>query len=423
MYTMYPKPPSKHMYPKQQQLNISPVNLKQTQTQTPAQKTNQPVPQFQKTSDFRPQIPQTSDIRPPQIQETIPTQKTHPVNAETSQQITAETILQDIVASVAGEDEVDHLHSTLKRLLQRWDELSTEGVHTHAHTQQQKRLFPLLLISPPDRYKYVTQQKGWSAATRASYWATISGVAALVDPTNNLPRQLQLFQRKLNAAAQLQPSWSPEDSMAYATQKQMWLIWECEALAHWTRIVLMLCFLLGQRVSDTLKWRTSNLTKQKFPYIEGEMLSMVVVEGKTVEKTGAYTLHIPTNSFSGALLTTLSESPSGSGKYLFFQSSELMEKAPLQQYIERLEKWIHKDLQAQHLDMDLRACRRGGLSLMALNGYSLETIRLFSQHASVEILKRYLAQDLFNGNNAATMAEMIAYQEIRPQEVDQEKQM
>jgi len=48
---------------------------------------------------------------------------------------------------------------------------------------------------------------------------------------------------------------------------------------------------------------------------------------------------------------------------------------------------------------------------------------LFSQHASVEILKRYLAQDLFNGNNAATMAEMIAYQEIRPQEVDQEKQM
>lgn len=228
---------------------------------------------------------------------------------------------------------------------------------------------------------------------------------------------MTLMQRMLNAEARAQGGWSPENEYAFVSQKRIFDIWADQRIPTWTRIALWVSFTLGQRVGDTLRWRVSKVRLQRFPYLLGEVISITVVEGKTVEKTGAYTLHIPSETHTGQLIHLLhKEAQQTQSRYLFFHSEVILQKVESQAVLVGLEKKMHADLTAANNDIDLRAVRRGGLTQMALNGYPLTSIMLFSQHRSVDILKRYLADDLFNGSNAQQMSEVIQYQESMPQQ-------
>lgn len=286
-----------------------------------------------------------------------------------------------------------------------------------AQRPTQRRLLPFLLLDLEDRYRTLTQvpDSVWGPRTKAAYWATISAMAPLL----GLTKTPSHHQRILTAEAKKTTTWNPEDPTQFISAMDIDIIRNTVGIPAKTRRIIDIAFSLGQRVGDTLRWRTDQVALQHFPQMKTPVLSVTIVEGKTVEHSGPYTLFIP---FGGALSDTILEQIAEmkaikpQSKYVFLESQVLLSKKDTEKAVLEQEAWMHADLKGSNLDLDLRAIRRGGLSLMAQNAIPMSTILLFSRHQSVKTLSIYLHRDAFNADHAKQMTDTILCCDTRTNE-------
>lgn len=302
--------------------------------------------------------------------------------------------------------------ATIEELKNQWANRSTAHKRTSLqHQNTQERLVPLLTLPEDLRWKtfqLVAEARKWTPKVKDSYWAAMGSAAAIL----SIPRTKisQDAQRITKSEAQKQKSWEEEDPRQLVTTEYINTIEQkanAERLPRTMQLVtaMSLAFMLGQRLGDTLKWRTSEIKFRHF-FEAAPSVAVTIVEGKTVETTGQYTIHCPVASRAGQMIRTALAF--ANGKYLFIDSPKYLEKDLISHEVLKAETYIHKQLKQWGNDIDLRALRRGGLVRMATCGFSNQIIRLFSRHASDAQLDVYLGRGTFAGGMAKIQSEVIA---------------
>lgn len=141
-------------------------------------------------------------------------------------------------------------------------------------------------------------------------------------------------------------------------------------------------------------------------------MAATLVRGKVVELVGPFTLFInPDTPFLQSFLTRLK---TRSDNFLFLKLKGPPTKNELAAATTTRELELSKQLSRLGITADLRAYRRGGLSTMAANGYTLTEIREFSKHTSDKALNIYLERGRYSAGLALKQIEMTQYQLALP---------
>lgn len=238
----------------------------------------------------------------------------------------------------------------------------------------------------------------WKAPeTRAARLGTLIGLAKAL-PAYVPPAITLLMQRmKREEKATQVPAWSPGDDQQVATPGFMNTL-----LSNAKFAPLVIAFVTGQRLSDVMLWRRSSARAVRLASTES--VAILVVEGKTVSQTGPYVVHLPRNGLAVRCLAQAT----GKGPYFFLPVGKILPKMDARKEVVRQQRLLKK---TASLVMDLRALRRGGLSLMGATGAPNSHLLALSHHKSEEMLRRYLAAGLLDRKLANTQMQLIRHNE------------
>lgn len=283
---------------------------------------------------------------------------------------------------------------------------------TTIHSQERQRRLLLLLALPEKQriqtFNIIAERLNWKSSTRDTYFASLVKAAQIIDePTTKISAANQKI---LARKARSTETWTTENFCQFTTPETIRQIEQLEMEIFFPVIVT---FWLGQRIGDVLRWQTRNIVPRHFPS-QMPTISITVVESKTTDSTGPYSLHVPANGKIGRII---SQSKNNStGPYLFLTPKATLEKKDLDQVLVEKERLIHAALKKAGLDMDFRALRRGGLAQMSAAGWAKEQIRTFSRHKSNEMLDIYLARGSLDGGMAILHTKMLASieQDVNP---------
>jgi hypothetical protein len=265
-----------------------------------------------------------------------------------------------------GEDHGEEM----RQLLERFEARALGFRLTTASYQATlRRLLPLLLVPPLQRTRVymVLSQNGLAASTRSSYWTSVLSLEMCLSPNGRAPDGKKLSVRldhlaAMEAATLERPTCTLQEIIAWTETPGLPSNW---AAAMWVT------FLLGQRLSDLC------LLQLKCVVMMSEWMAITFVQGKTIPTTGPYTIHVSrTSRVATHILACMASAPKNPESRIFLGKGESYED---------LRQGVH-----QHMERDVRSLRRGGLQAMALQGRTTEEIRLFSRHASVPMLMKYL---------------------------------
>lgn len=319
--------------------------------------------------------------------------------------------IQETVTEVLRQNDLDtgmiqHLQDQWKN---RADAHKTRT--TQQHQQTQARLLPLLAIPEALRWTTFLQIANtlkWKATVKDAYWAAMGSAATILSvPKTKISQDAQ---RNARAEALKCQTWSEDNprqhiTVEYINALEVIMVQEPYQAIRRLMAAMILTFLLGQRFGDTLKWQRREVRTRQF-YQQDKSFALGVVEGKTVEQTGQYTVHCPTTSRAGRLLQNILLG--ATGKYLFLFSPSYLSREAIRQQVEQSQAELHRHLVKISMDIDFRALRRGGLTRMAVAGFPNATIRLFSRHTTDQQLEVYLMRGSFAGGTAKIQAEVIA---------------
>jgi len=262
-----------------------------------------------------------------------------------------------------------------------------ENWATKTHIRRIERFLPLAAAT--DRVKMfatLAEESDWGPKTMCTYWGCIrSGMEnCQVTPTPEDVKYGTILHRASTAAE----SWDFEDTEVFLDQAQVdYFTNRAETALSLGRLdVLLVCYVAltwGQRVGDVLKVQSTNVF-----LVEHTRISVTFVEGKTIPRTGAYTLHATASSLLGKILQWLVR---------IHPQGRLFGLPPTQEAERRWERQVHTALPFK---MDLRALRRTGLSRLALIGLSNVELLEISRHSSVQMLQLYLGRGLFDFEQA-----------------------
>jgi hypothetical protein len=116
---------------------------------------------------------------------------------------------------------------------------------------------------------------------------------------------------------------------------------------------------------------------------------MTLVTGKMIPIIGPYSIFMSQETPFDDVFTHFVSNRME--PYLFLPLKDLtMDENVLEKATTIAETRLHKTLAQWDLDIDMRAVRRGGLSLMASNGFTNEQVQTISRHHSVAQLSGYL---------------------------------
>jgi len=263
---------------------------------------------------------------------------------------------------------------------------------TRAHRQRVVRFSPFAVMQHRPRiFSTIAEEMDWDPKTTNTYWGCvlaamrIAGRAASVEDV--------ALGKRLHQQAQLAPSWSFEDEVAFLQQHQIDAIIGMATQAFQMRrmhyiLPAFIALMWGQRVGDVLKLRASMV------YKVDQHVSVCFVEGKTVPKRGQYSMHAPAESLLGQVLVWCSTS--ATNMYMFAHDDA---------DIKRWERGIHI---STPFEFDLRALRRTGLVRFAMAGMSQTQLLEVSRHASVQMLNIYLGRGMFNIEAARSQVTALA---------------
>ena len=144
-----------------------------------------------------------------------------------------------------------------------------------------------------------------------------------------------------------------------------------------------LSFFLGQRLGDICQLHADDFVQE---LTKGILTRLLVTfrRGKVIGRIGPYTISLPrTHTTEPVLNRTMALLSKRRGTFVLSTSNTAAER-------ERLADNANRKLKNTSSQLEVRSVRRGGLTRMATAGVPVSTLLLFSRHASLQMLYRYL---------------------------------
>jgi integrase len=236
-----------------------------------------------------------------------------------------------------------------------------------------RRLLPFLLVPAKNRSEvFMKMTKGRiGEGTRACYWVILMSLEGCLRPADRAPDEKKI-NTKLQHLSQTEAVTIIRPPCTYKEIDE----WTADAkICPTWAAAMIVTFLLGQRLSDVGLLQTKSIS------IMESWIGITFLEGKTIPYTGPYTIHVERTSRVAANVMRCIELAS---RFPDFGPDTRIFLGEKEEYHE-MSLGIHC-----HMDRDVRCLRRGGLQGMALLGLTTEEIQVFSRHASVAMLTKYL---------------------------------
>ena len=290
--------------------------------------------------------------------------------------------------------------------------ISTAANIGGAEASPKNSLAPLLALSPKeflDTWAIITQRRNWSNSTVVSRINSLFALTKVV-PLAQRNGLTQIMSRIRRTASEIQvPAWQPEDELQCMSAKVAQSLWAIRYQDPLLIFPIVWSWVLGQRNGDILLWRTGNV--RFLSKANGlSSVSVLVVEGKTVAKSGPFTIHIPPESTLAKDLTEHAEKRRAKKlPYLFLQTNSLLNSHAETRALAIRQQHLMK----KHFQGDLRATRRGGLSSLSIQALPEAQICTLSRHPDLSMLRRYLAAGRLNTTEARQQMEAITINEAQ----------
>lgn len=266
-------------------------------------------------------------------------------------------------------------------------------------------LAPLCFLNPAklqEAFMEVTTARNWSRSTQAARIATMLTLPLRLSASIIAHQQIAALKAMLRATQAIQtPAWDPQDESEYMTisdVREILQLYDAHPQHRRRLAAVLLAFFLSQRVGDVLAWRKDLVRVIRRAEAKLNTVSVVVVEGKTVSRTGPYALQCWEKSLAGQLLLELrhcSQSP-----YLFLEAESLLDShAEVRTQIVHEEKLIK-----QIWGKKLLAPRRGSAVALGSLGVPEGDIRLMTRHPGEDMLRRYLGAGMMSNSEGLSQA-------------------
>lgn len=157
----------------------------------------------------------------------------------------------------------------------------------------------------------------------------------------------------------------------------------------------MFSYLQGQRISDVIQLAVNDVV------VQDDLLMVTIRRGKTMEVTQPYTLWLKMSSYPAEVIVQARDAAIQQQRVFIMTSTN--SDAERQQVLNTIRDMIT----SINDQLELRSFRRGGLHRLAQSGIPLEEVRLFSRHADVAMLMRYLNWGQHAQQQKETMIEAL----------------
>lgn len=235
----------------------------------------------------------------------------------------------------------------------------------------QKVMYNFLALSPlsPEvRIDIITAMSavlGWDPATTSKYWhATTAAMKSVNVEVTPLDR---LCTKNLEILAKAKIPDLPTVPLSETDLQQI-----LPAMSWEAQMILLISFLLGQRICDVIKLTTDQIHQVTDTTTHTEFVTLTFYDGKTIARLQPYTLHLPKNSAAGHLIMKWKDSPAKSVNAMVCNEIRIALQT------------------VNNGNYSLLSIRKGGLQRMALAGMRDEDILTFSRHTTISMLHRYL---------------------------------
>ena len=273
-----------------------------------------------------------------------------------------------------------HIDCCWNRTQEAWEGRNAAYKTCSKQYQRTQRRFLTLAMWPEQRFlifRELAQIVPWAPSTQAAYWEGVVAMLTALGATQSHDlRNLRWLEQE---SAQVQPKAAPPLRLEHI-----------QAILHApvseAAVAILLTWFLGQRLSDIALLQPNRIRVQS-----KEFISITFVEGKVIRKIRPYSLFLPVDHFLTTWLLRLASSRTG-GTRVFNAALDIETRLLL--------KAIDETLEA-------RSVRRGGLQMMALSGWPRESILMFSKHASVAMLNKYLDAGALILHDAQKQAQVI----------------
>lgn len=264
-------------------------------------------------------------------------------------------------------------------------------------------LFTLPAEKLTEAFNKLADERQWSRPTRIARLnkaLTLPHLVANAKAANQQVAALKELRRSLEAIQP--PAWDPQaegEYMTTADAEHLAQLMEEQPENKRLLAPVLLAYLLTQRVGDVLAWRTDNVRLIERADPATNTVSILVVEGKTVARTGPYAVQCWQNSIAAKLLMEL-KSEDTTTPYLFLKESSILEdhaevrKAVIQQQRKIKQVWKQK----------LLAPRRGSAVALGSLATPEEDIMTLSRHPQPHTLRRYMAAGLMSNSEGFKQA-------------------
>lgn len=263
-----------------------------------------------------------------------------------------------------------------QKMLELWTQRhpAYKTYSTHYMASQRRILF-LADFNPQDRFaqfENLCLQRCLAPTTAETYWTTWLGVqkAMSITPCDADPRTTKLM--KARAAAY--PVQFPTPATLHDIET---LVRTYRAQFPSLAAIVMMSFILGQRISDMIQLGTADLTIHK------TVLQITVRRGKTMGVSQPYTLWLRRSTYPTETLIQLQQD--AKSKQRLFLLTELNSDEERQAVLST----IRDMLTSVNEELELRSIRRGGLQRMARTSPT-KIVLYHSRHSDEPMLMRYL---------------------------------
>ncbi len=246
---------------------------------------------------------------------------------------------------------------------------------SNQYMASQRRMLVLADVDPPLRFELfesLCYHRCLAPTTAETYWTTWLGVqkALMIKPCDADARTTKL----LKARSTAYPVQFPQP----ATLAEIELIVKTfRAQYPSITAIVMMSFILGQRISDAIQLATADLTEGK------EFLQITVRRGKTIGVSQPYTLWLRRNVYPTESIIELKNH--ARHRQRLFLLTELNSEEERQEVLS-----IVRDMITSINDeLELRSIRRGGLQRMARSSPT-QVVLHHSRHSDEKMLMRYL---------------------------------